>query len=313
VTGSAIAIPLLGATGANAASGTAWDRVAECETGGSWSQNTGNGYYGGLQLTQEDWEAYGGLDFASSADQASRSQQIAVAERILADKGANAWPTCGLLAGLDGDTGDAGVDTGVSESPDSGDTSDSSGLLDPSDGSDESTAPESASPSPSSPSDETTDDTSDSTDSADTTGESGDSGTSDGSDASPAPSESADSTKPDDSDKSGQNDGASGGAETGESGTGRHRGPSAEEATGDGREDGSSGRHASRDAAAARDAVDGTYTVRAGDNLWSIADSLGLQSGWRELYTANEEAIGGDPDVILPGQKLAVQGESVEK
>ncbi|WP_309032971.1 transglycosylase family protein, partial [Streptomyces alfalfae] len=51
VTGSAIAIPLLGATGAHAADGAAWDRVAECETGGAWSQNTGNGYYGGLQLS----------------------------------------------------------------------------------------------------------------------------------------------------------------------------------------------------------------------------------------------------------------------
>ncbi|MDG9719115.1 transglycosylase family protein [Streptomyces sp. DH24] len=304
VTGSAIAIPLLGATSAGAADGTAWDQVAECETGGSWSQNTGNGYYGGLQLTQEDWEAYGGLDFASSADRASRSQQIAVAERILAEKGASAWPTCGLLAGLDDDSGDAGVDTGVSESPD---TSDSSGLSGSLDGSGESSTPEASSPPPSSSPDETATDSSDSTD------ESGDSGASGDSDASPAPSESAGSTQQDEPDKSGQGDGLSGGAETGGTGTGRHRGPSAPEGAGDGREDGSSGRHASRDSAAARDAGDGTYTVRAGDSLWAIADSLDLRGGWRELYAANEEAIGGDPDLILPGQKLAVQGESVEK
>ncbi|HET9381194.1 MAG TPA: transglycosylase family protein, partial [Streptomyces sp.] len=87
VTGSAIAIPLLGATGASAASGTTWDQVAECESGGSWSADTGNGRYGGLQLTQANWEKYGGLDYATSADQASRSQQIAVAEKVLADQG----------------------------------------------------------------------------------------------------------------------------------------------------------------------------------------------------------------------------------
>ncbi|GHE70124.1 peptidoglycan-binding protein LysM [Streptomyces spiralis] len=114
VTGSAIAIPLLGATGAHAADGTTWDKVAQCETGGSWSADNGNGYYGGLQLTQDDWEKYGGLDFAPSADQASRSQQIAVAEKILADRGPGAWPTCGLLSGLTRDSGAARVDTGVS-------------------------------------------------------------------------------------------------------------------------------------------------------------------------------------------------------
>ncbi|MEV6959241.1 transglycosylase family protein [Streptomyces sp. NPDC051207] len=305
VTGSAIAIPLLGATGASAADGASWDRVAECETGGSWSQNTGNGYYGGLQVTQEDWEAYGGLDFASSADQASRSQQIAVAERILADKGADAWPTCGLLAGLDGDSGDAAVDTGVSESPESGDTSDSSVLLDSLDGSGESSASASASPSPSastSPGGATTD----SSDSADSTA------TADGTVITDESGESVDLTKRDDSDKSGQSDGVSEGSETGGTGAGRHRGPSAEEVVGGDREGGSAGRHASR-GAAARDAVDGTYTVRAGDSLWSIADSLDLRGGWRELYTANEEEVGGDPDLILPGQKLAVQGETAEK
>ncbi|XVV35578.1 transglycosylase family protein [Streptomyces sp. CA-100214] len=99
VTGSAIAIPLLGATGAHAA-GVNWDQVAECETGGAWSQNAGNGYYGGLQLPQEAWERYGGLEYAASADQASRSQQIRIAEKLYADQGIAAWPTCGLLAGL---------------------------------------------------------------------------------------------------------------------------------------------------------------------------------------------------------------------
>ncbi len=113
VTGSAIAIPLLGAGAANAADGDTWDRVAECESGGSWSQNTGNGYYGGLQLTQDDWENYGGLEFAPSADAASRNQQITVAERILADQGVGKWRACGLLTGLNQDTVSPNVDPGV--------------------------------------------------------------------------------------------------------------------------------------------------------------------------------------------------------
>src|SRR2546430_2749188 len=82
---------------ASAADGTTWDKVAECESGGSWSENNGNGYYGGLQMTQDNWEKYGGLDYAPSADLASRSQQIAVAEKILDAKGTSAWTTCALL------------------------------------------------------------------------------------------------------------------------------------------------------------------------------------------------------------------------
>lgn len=113
VTGSAIAIPLLGATGAHAADSTNWDQVAECETGGAWSQNSGNGYYGGLQLSQDAWEQYGGLDYAPSADQASRSQQIRIAEKIHASQGIAAWPTCGLLAGLGNGSGGTGDGSGA--------------------------------------------------------------------------------------------------------------------------------------------------------------------------------------------------------
>ena len=144
VTGSAIAIPLLGASGASAADGTTWDRVADCETGGAWSQNSGNGYYGGLQLSQEDWEKHGGLDYAASADLASRSQQIAVAERILADQGVGAWRTCGLLSGLEQGKDS---DSGASGSSDSSGPTDSPGILD-SLGSSPSASP-SSSPSPS--------------------------------------------------------------------------------------------------------------------------------------------------------------------
>lgn len=116
LTGSAIAIPLFGATGAIAASGTTWDQVADCESGGAWSKKSGNGY-GGFQVSQENWEKYGGLRYAPTADQASRSQQIAVAERILDDQGTAVWPECGPLSGLDKDSEPARVDTGVGDVP----------------------------------------------------------------------------------------------------------------------------------------------------------------------------------------------------
>jgi len=72
-----------------------WDRVAACESGGNWGINTGNGYHGGLQFSQGTWAAHGGGEFASSANQATRDQQIAVAERVLATQGRGAWPVCG--------------------------------------------------------------------------------------------------------------------------------------------------------------------------------------------------------------------------
>ena len=80
-------------TAANAASG--WDDVAACESGGDWSINTGNGYYGGLQFSASTWTGFGGAAYAPRADLATREQQIAVAERVLATQGKGAWPTCG--------------------------------------------------------------------------------------------------------------------------------------------------------------------------------------------------------------------------
>ena len=75
--------------------GANWSAIAACESGGNWSSNTGNGFYGGLQFTQQTWLAYGGGQYASSANQASESQQIAVAQRVLAGQGIGAWPVCG--------------------------------------------------------------------------------------------------------------------------------------------------------------------------------------------------------------------------
>jgi hypothetical protein len=76
-------------------SGNDWDAVAQCESGGNWSINTGNGYYGGLQFSSSTWLAFGGAVYAPRADQAARAQQIAIAEKVLAKQGRGAWPICG--------------------------------------------------------------------------------------------------------------------------------------------------------------------------------------------------------------------------
>ena len=76
-------------------SGVNWAAIAACESGGNWGANTGNGFYGGLQFTQGTWNAYGGGQYASSANQATPSQQMAVANRVLAGQGIGAWPVCG--------------------------------------------------------------------------------------------------------------------------------------------------------------------------------------------------------------------------
>ena len=75
--------------------GLNWDALAQCESGGNWSINTGNGYYGGLQFDKGTWDAYGGQQYAEYPHQASREQQIAVAENLYADRGDSPWPACG--------------------------------------------------------------------------------------------------------------------------------------------------------------------------------------------------------------------------
>lgn len=77
-----------------------WDRVALCESGGNWSANTGNGYYGGLQFSRSTWHSYGGGAYAGTANYATRVQQIAIAEQVLHAQGWNAWPTCSAKAGV---------------------------------------------------------------------------------------------------------------------------------------------------------------------------------------------------------------------
>ncbi|MGW1510807.1 peptidoglycan DD-metalloendopeptidase family protein [Streptomyces sp. NPDC002394] len=98
--GAGMALPLIGAGAAHAASLDVWEKVASCESSSSWHVNTGNGYFGGLQFTQSTWERYGGTHYAPRADLASKDQQIAVAERVLKGQGPGAWPSCGPRAGL---------------------------------------------------------------------------------------------------------------------------------------------------------------------------------------------------------------------
>jgi LysM repeat protein len=100
VTGVGLALPLLTAAGASAAPVSTWEKVAQCESGGNWAINTGNGFYGGLQFTAGTWKGFGGTRYAAFAHQASKSQQIAVAEKVLASQGPGAWPVCSKRAGL---------------------------------------------------------------------------------------------------------------------------------------------------------------------------------------------------------------------
>ncbi|MGX1913382.1 LysM peptidoglycan-binding domain-containing protein [Streptomyces phaeochromogenes] len=186
--GAALLAPLglLAATGNVAAADSGvWDRIAQCESGGNWHINTGNGYYGGLQFSAGTWRAYGGSAYASTADKASKAQQIAVATKVQRGQGWGAWPTCSSRAGASG-----------------------------------------GAPAASAPSTPTT---------------------------KAAPSKPA--KAPD-------------------------------------RSTGHTGRGSSR----------GDYTVRSGDTLSAIAARHGTT--WQRIYAANKAAIGGDPDVIVPGQRL---------
>ncbi len=80
--------------------GSVWDQIAQCESGGNWAIDTGNGYSGGLQFSPSTWAAYGGTAYAPTASGATREQQIAVAQRVQAAQGWGAWPACSAQLGL---------------------------------------------------------------------------------------------------------------------------------------------------------------------------------------------------------------------
>ncbi|GAA3307341.1 LysM peptidoglycan-binding domain-containing protein [Streptomyces cinereospinus] len=204
--GAALLAPLglLAASGgAAAADGGVWDRIAQCESGGNWHINTGNGYYGGLQFSAGTWRAYGGTVYAPTADGATREQQIAVATKVQRGQGWGAWPTCSARAGAYG------------SAPAAPDASAGNG------------APERAAP------------------------------------ARPGRPRSAPS-------------------------------PSSQPATAPARASGHTDRDASR----------GDCTVRPGDTLSGIAARNGTT--WQRLHAANRDVVGGDPDVLVPGQRLVL-------
>lgn len=88
----AVGVPMATVATPAQASSVNWDAIAQCESGGNWSINTGNGYYGGLQFSQSTWEGYGG---SGMPHENSRAEQIAIAEKVLQGQGIGAWPVCG--------------------------------------------------------------------------------------------------------------------------------------------------------------------------------------------------------------------------
>ncbi|MDY0814850.1 transglycosylase family protein [Kitasatospora purpeofusca] len=117
VAGIGLTVPCLTAGTASAASVATWDKVAQCESTGNWSINTGNGFFGGLQFTNSTWAAFGGTSFAARADLATKDQQIAIAEKVLAVQGPGAWPVCSVQAGLTKGGTPAAVDTSATAAP----------------------------------------------------------------------------------------------------------------------------------------------------------------------------------------------------
>lgn len=297
VTGSALAMPLLAAGSASAADAATWDRVAECETGGLWSAHFGNGLYGGLQFSQETWEAHGGLAYATSADLASRAQQIAVADKALA-AGSTQWATCAPIAGLENDGTAPDVDPGPALPPEEptgpvAESNRTAGLP----ATPGTTAPETGTPAATPP----------------TT-----------SDPSATPESSLPSSAPT-TPGTGKHRGDAATEETGNPGkngeNGRHAAPTdtvTDAPTGDATpgENGSNsdssdvtgieGSGGVKDSKGVTDTKDasGEYTVQPGDNLTDIARENEFPGGWGALYDANRSTVGADPDLIVPGQSL---------
>ncbi|MER7948991.1 transglycosylase family protein [Streptomyces sp. NPDC096079] len=314
-----MALPLLASGSASAADAATWDRVAECESGGQWSANFGNGMYGGLQITQDSWERNGGLAYAPSPDLASRAQQIAVAEKALA-KGSDEWATCAPIAGLKNDGKATGVNPGPAAVPttpggplpESNRTADAPAAPQGSVGQAQRSAASATPVAPATPVVPSAPVTS-ATPSAPTAP------------TTPvAPDASVTPGTPDSSDVS------KGDTPSATPGTGKHRGEAAPEESGESGGSAESGRHASNtdkstgevDATPVTDGTkesgatdsqgtSGEYTVQPGDSLSGIAQENELPGGWTALYDANRQTVGLDPDLILPGQSLDLTPGSV--
>jgi resuscitation-promoting factor RpfA len=98
----AAAIPFAMTSPAQAATTNTWERLANCESGGNWHINTGNGYFGGLQFSDGTWDGNGGNRYAKRADRATKAEQIVIAEKVLDARGWSPWPACSSRLGLDG-------------------------------------------------------------------------------------------------------------------------------------------------------------------------------------------------------------------
>ncbi|MGW0944747.1 transglycosylase family protein [Streptomyces sp. NPDC002623] len=215
---------LLSATGSAAAADSGvWDRIAQCESGGNWHINTGNGYYGGLQFSAGTWRAYGGTAYASTADKASKAQQISVAAKVQKAQGWGAWPTCSARAGASG------------SAPDSGSSSTKSN------------------------------------------------------------SSKSNSGKQNSSKSSKSSGSSSGKSNSSKSSNSSHSGSSkSSSSTAPERSTSQTSRGTSR----------GDYTVVRGDTLSTIAARYATT--WQRIYAANKAVVGGDPDLIVPGQRLTL-------
>lgn len=307
VTGAGLALPLLGASGVQAADGATWDRVAECESDGVWSADTGNGFFGGLQLPLSTWESYGGTEYAKRPDLASRSQQIAVAERVLAAKGAEAWPACGVDGGLP-------PASMLDERPEKPERPD--GTDDPSDPGQDAPGKGNASKSPepgdTSTGDESPGDRTDPDPSASPGGGKKDDGDRGGSRTDRSRPDSDATPKADPSERERPPDGGSDGSAED---SGKGKSPDREGELGDtahgydpGGPTGPWGGDVGERPSRGDGDRDGRYRVQPGDNLSSIAEHEGVRGGWPALYEANHRQVGEDPDLILPGQLLQVDG-----
>ncbi|GLX37026.1 hypothetical protein Sros01_30990 [Streptomyces roseochromogenus] len=221
--GAGIALPLIGAGAAHAASVDTWNKVAECEATGNWKINTGNGYFGGLQFSQSTWRDFGGTAFAARADLATRDQQIAVAEKVLRGQGPQAWPVCGPQSGLSR-SGPAPATAG--------------------------TASPKPVPSPSKPAQ-----------------------------SKPAPAE-QDRPEP-----------------------ARTQAPmdrlQATKAT--------TGTPVTMPRPTGTSVLPNPYVVAPGDSLSTIAVEQHVEGGWQALYETNRSTVGGNPDMIFPGQRLTLR------
>lgn len=320
VTGSALAMPLMAATGASAADTGTWDQVAQCESGGTWSAAGG----GGLGISQDAWEQNGGRAYAPRPDLASRSQQIAVAESMLDGQGPGAWGSCGAGAGLSRGSKVPEVDPGATQTPaprapaperttppvhgpsSSAPSDGASGEAKPAPGT--ATPGGSASTSPAAPSSSPSDDDrsqgrhrKDGPAPTPSTGSTAPSGTPSGTPsgrpstdpANPHPSLPG---TPSGSPSGAPSDAGPGNTDTTAPGSGKHRAEPPR--SDDGR--------VSRGGSDARTGgpTDHDYTVRPGDNLSAIAEDHSVKGGWHSLYENNQKVVGNDPDLIQPGQRL---------